>query len=307
MIEYYNKLENSINRLPLSILIVSLFAIHGYRKGSLNKSGAISAFFTGIITCYCGPSFAFILLSFYFSSSYLTKYKSSIKKKIEDGHAVGGQRNYVQVFSNSLTATCLSIIFSFFTTRSTTIINYKYDYFTSFILSSFIGHYSCCNGDTWASELGILSKGEPILITSGKKVPKGTNGGLSLIGLIASVMGGLFIGISFSFCNYFFNRGYPLELEQISFSYLQQTISIILLATFGGLVGSLIDSLMGATLQLSLLSINRKVVLNDVKKVMPTDKIRHISGTDILDNHQVNFLSSLVTAILCGYIGSFIF
>lgn len=56
--------------------------------------------------------------------------------------------------------------------------------------------FACCLGDTLASELGILSSSPPLLITTLKPVPPGTNGGISLGGTIASVIGGCVVGLT---------------------------------------------------------------------------------------------------------------
>lgn len=148
------------------------------------------------------------------------------------------------------------------------------------ILSSF----ACVNGDTWASELGILSRSEPVLITNFKRVPKGTNGGVSSWGLFVSFAGGLFIGIFYLIATWFF-----VDSEVFETSPTQ--LPIILLAGFAGLYGSLLDSFLGATCQFSGQTPEGFIVEEYGEKVIK------ISGRKILNNHSVNFVSCLLTAI----------
>src|SRR5690348_8462708 len=63
------------------------------------------------------------------------------------------------------------------------------------LLVGVIANYAAVAADTFSSELRILSKGDPRLITSWnlRKVPRGTNGGVSLLGLGAGVLGSLVI------------------------------------------------------------------------------------------------------------------
>lgn len=58
-----------------------------------------------------------------------------------------------------------------------------------------IANYACVAADTFSSELGILSPSQPRLITSRnlRKVPKGTNGGVTLFGLLAGLLGSAII------------------------------------------------------------------------------------------------------------------
>lgn len=156
------------------------------------------------------------------------------------------------------------------------------------IIGGIIGHYCCCNGDTWSSEIGVLSDEQPRLITTLKPVRKGTNGGVTLQGLLAATAGGLTIGLTFNVVG--------LLTAECSFDVALRQLLIIPISATSGLLGSLIDSLLGATLQFSgYCSVRKKVV----SKRGPT--VAKISGLTILDNDAVNAVSVLLTTALTAY------
>ena len=151
--------------------------------------------------------------------------------------------------------------------------------------------FACCNGDTWASELGILSKANPVLITTFEKVPRGTNGGVSIWGLFVSFAGGIFIGIFYYIATIVFVDSESLQNSPPQFP-------IILLGGLGGLVGSVIDSFLGATCQFSGQTAEGFIVED------PNEAVKKISGTwKLLNNHSVNLVSCLLTAILIPAVG----
>jgi len=68
-----------------------------------------------------------------------------------------------------------------------------------------------------------------------------------------------------------------------------------------GLVGSAIDSFLGATIQQTRYSNKSKRILQD-HAVMPVTDVKFISGLNILTNNQVNVVSSLLTALLLAWL-----
>lgn len=92
-----------------------------------------------------------------------------------------------------------------------------------------LGALAAAQADTWATELGAFSPEQPRLISSGRAVPPGTSGGVTLLGTAGGAAGAAVLTAV----------GGLLGLPRTA-----------LAAGFvGGLVGMMLDSLLGATLQ----------------------------------------------------------
>eukprot|EP00842_Homolaphlyctis_polyrhiza_P005815 jgi/Hompol1/6234/HPOL_004893-RA len=221
-----------------ALLVASLMlwlGVRGYRSKSLSYSGAVAAVVLGSII-FSHPSLLFgvVLLVFYYSSSKLTKFKTEIKKRLEEDHLDGGQRTAIQVLSNGLTGLVACVIhWRLLATADGQPAN---QHLLDVVLYAYVAHFACCNGDTWASELGILSPSQPVLITTLKPVPPGTNGGITRQGISASLGGGNVIGLAAWLVMLIesYIRSGTLEISDFR-------MDLIYLGTFAGLGGSLVS------------------------------------------------------------------
>jgi len=208
-----------------------------------------------------------------------------VKKKIEKDFKVGGQRNWLQVLCNGGVGGFLALWYLIECGVGERPIDFENNYVASWLGIAVMSSFACCNGDTWASELGILSKYEPTLITTFKLVPRGTNGGVTTWGFFVSFAGGVFIGIFYYLATILF-----VDSESLQNSPAQYPV--IILGGFAGLLGSMIDSFLGATCQFSGQT-KEGFIVED-----PAEAVKKISGTfRIFNNHSVNLVSCLITAI----------
>ncbi|KAJ6862886.1 protein PGR [Populus alba x Populus x berolinensis] len=286
-------MESVFIQPSVAVLISFVIAIKAYRRKSLDVTGAVAGFI--VMTLHFAISYRFgaILLVFFFTSSKLTKVGEDKKRRFDAEFKEGGQRNWIQVLSNSGIASVLVLAVWRLAGWEDKCLDGKESVVITSLIGGIIGQYSCCNGDTWSSELGVLSDAQPRLITNFKPVRRGTNGGVTLAGLLAAAAAGGVIGLAFVLIGFFTTKCvFDVALKQLL---------VIPVAALAGLCGSLIDSLLGATLQFSgFCTVRNKVV----GKPGPT--VRKISGLDILDNNAVNLVSILLTALLssvgCAYI-----
>lgn len=89
---------------PVPLLIATVLAAHGLRKGSLSFSGAVAALLVGYFHLACPLKyFGVSLIAFYLIASRATKVNIAQKEKLEDGvdlRKPSGDRDAIQVSSH---------------------------------------------------------------------------------------------------------------------------------------------------------------------------------------------------------------
>jgi len=151
----------------------------------------VAGFIAGVFSIFAGTEYTAGLLAFYISSSYFTKVGAEKKHKQEEDYRPGGQRNMFQVLATCGIGTIITIIIVLL--KDAEFIYANNSRILYMLRLCYICHYCVVNGDTWASELGSIYGGIPRLIRTMKKVPPGTNGGVTLFGLAISFLGGAFV------------------------------------------------------------------------------------------------------------------
>jgi uncharacterized protein (TIGR00297 family) len=126
----------------------------------------------GLIFGFGGLPWAALLLTFFVSSSALSKAFKRRKAELAEKFSKGSQRDWGQVLANGGLGALLAIGFAF-------------KPHPNWIWLAFAGAMAAVNADTWSTELGVLSPVPPRMITSGKQVERGTSGGISLTGTLA--------------------------------------------------------------------------------------------------------------------------
>ncbi|MFZ0547743.1 MAG: DUF92 domain-containing protein [Candidatus Promineifilaceae bacterium] len=234
-----------------------------YWRGSLSKSGTAAALFVGILIFGLGgPVWGILLGLFFVSSSLLSHFKEGEKQAAAEKFDKGHQRDAGQVVANGGLG-CVIAVLSVAAP-------------SSIWFPLFIGVMATVTADTWATELGTLSKQPPRLITNGRRVETGTSGGVSLLGIIVSIGGGILIGLSAGL--------------------LKPDLNLLLgafIGGIGGLAGSLFDSFLGATVQqVYFCDQCGKDTEQRVHKC--GQETRPLRGWRWLNNDLVNFLASIV-------------
>jgi len=233
-------------------------------RNILTTRGAVAGVIVAAACVAAGWSWGIILVVFFVGGTTLSHIGRQ-SKRLATGDIVGkgGPRDAWQVFANGGPFAAAAI-------ASVAWPSHAWQVFGA-------GAIAASSADTWATEIGTLSRNAPRSIIRWTHVRPGTSGGVTWLGMCAALGGAALIALVT------FLAGWPWIA--------------VCAALVGGFMGSLVDSLLGAALQV-------KRWCPRCEK--PTERVTHVCGTttDIvggitwLDNDAVNLLSSITGALM---------
>lgn len=254
-------------RFVIGIVLASLIAVAARRTRSLAFSGAIAAIVLGTLAVGAAWSWGALLI-IYFAASTALSHAGRAEKEVRTASVVakGGERDAMQVLANGG-------VFALAALGQIVHPDARW-------LALGAGSLAASAADTWATEIGTLYGGTPRSILTMRRIAPGTSGGVSLPGLLASALGAVFIAAVAAFAG---GRAHATAIVA------------------GGVAGSLVDSLLGATLQVRRWcgTCDRETERDVHDCGTPT---RHARGLHGLDNDLVNLLSNVAGGLLAALI-----
>lgn len=200
---------------------------------------------------------AAVLLGFFVSSTLLSRIGRERKRALGE-IAKGGARDAWQVLANGGVATVAIVIGG------------------PLGIAAFAGAYAAANADTWGTEIGTLVRQPPRSIVGGNPLATGMSGGVTAVGTLAEYAGATLIALIAAWA---WHSG-----------------RFFIAITLAGIVGALVDSILGATLQARRWcpACERECENDPHACGAPT---RHRRGLAWFGNDAVNFAATLTGAL----------
>jgi len=187
------------------LIILAIFSVISITRKFLDRDGVIIANIFGLAIYWFGNLTSFLVVVVFFSVAELaTKLGQGKEKTMHE------QRTTGNIAGNGLPAL---VALAFGSTIG------------------FYGGLGAALSDTLSSEIGMLSRKKPRLITDLKReVKRGTDGGITGLGILAGLIGALFIGTIYCV--------------------VYKSYVALAIITISGLAGCIVDSFLGAIFEL---------------------------------------------------------
>ena len=250
-----------------SVILAAAVAFITIKKKAFTVPAALSACAMLIIAALCsGWSGIVIVLAAYFTIFAVDMIVGDRSEKVTKSiNQRSGARGIVQVIANALAATIAAVV--------------------GFILKKpelmmvYAAALTECLADSLASDVGVLSKKDPVDICRMKRIKRGLSGGVSLLGTLSALAG----------CVWMF---------LISWIFFGLSLDLFIVIIVIPMVGILIDSILGSLVQAKY---ECAVCGKSTEKTFHCgEKANHAGGIKLINNDAVNIISNFVTAILAA-------
>jgi uncharacterized protein (TIGR00297 family) len=255
----------------ITIIISLIISLISFKAKFLNTGGCIAQFILAdLIFGFGGIKWSIPIVTFFFLSSILSHIRKNKNIEVEKYFEKTGRRDHWQVIANGGIGGILVVL------------NFYYNSELLFLV--YVSCISAVCADTWATEIGTLKKVKTVNILNFKTVEQGSSGGISLTGMAGTLLSAFIIPVT-SVCFIGENKFYW-----------------VFLITIAGLLGSLTDSILGASIQ-------AQYFCNNCGKV--TEHKYHCSSKTLLkkgfyrvNNDVVNFITSCAGGIYLIFLQS---
>lgn len=220
-------------QVAITFLVCTALSSLAFYKRVLTWDGSLAAFVVGFAIGVLGDVAWLLLLLFFLLSSFLaTRYRFALKRAMGVQEGESGERRSTNVLANGLALVGVAAVAAFnppwLPRMGAGVV--------------FLSALGVAGADTMASEIGVLSR-RTVLITTGRRVAPGTNGGISGLGeaaalgasLYTAVIGALVLGV--------------LEPRVGLPATMPATLEAAAIPALVGFVGCQVDSVLGATLE----------------------------------------------------------
>ncbi len=205
-------------RLILSLVVNVGLAGTALALRLVSRSGAVGGLLLGSVIYYGVDWRGYLMLFVFFVfASASTKLGYRHKAKIGVAQEAGGRRGAKNALANCATGLITAVLYA--ATGS------------DLFLIAYVASFATALSDTLSSEMGQLYGKHPILITTLKPVPVGTEGAVSIEGTLIGIVGSLVLAFLALACGLFSGVGAALVVAG------------------GAFVGTTAESYLGATLE----------------------------------------------------------
>ncbi|MHB8567461.1 MAG: DUF92 domain-containing protein [Nitrososphaerales archaeon] len=253
-------------------LFIVILAYAAIRAHAIDLSGSVAgAIITFIVFIAGGARWLAIIVAFFIISSALTRVGYEYKKRLGSAQEKGGRRSWPNTVANGGVAAILALaeIYSH----------------QQLLVVAFLSSIAAALADTVATEVGLLSKSKPRLITRlSRIIEPGTSGGVTGLGELVAF--GSALGIS----------ALGVLLSIIGRSGQLSALAAMVSVVTGAFLGTAIDSFLGATVQ----GMRRCEICGSLteNRYHHGEEAKIVKGSRYIDNNVVNFVGILAGALL---------